>query len=394
MARRGFWTGGFGSLLAECPSLQTTTVGAIPATVTLDTGVTRSGPGSIKFNPAATAAEVTAYAIALGSPGFIRFYLKVTVLPNVITDIGWKLYGQSGAGQVAIRLTVAGAIVVGTGTPVGTSTTLLTDPNKWYRIEYWQDGAGNCELRIDGRTEFTSASGPTTSTNDLGDSGTTTTCTYYMADIAYDSTEWVGDSNLAVLLPTADSQRGTWTGGAGGTTNLFEAINNTPPIGTATETDLTQIENVDTTPDNSTDEYRVTMQTYAAAGVRGRVRDILRVIWHGEDVATGTKTGSCALFSNPAELSYKPFTFGEDVGALGTWPTNWRKTTPSPLVDNFHTENPTVDLAVAPVVAIRKTDTGNRVVSVCFLALIVEYIPETANPLVVPSPAVNRASRW
>src|SRR5213079_3376565 len=44
-------------------------------------------------------------------------------------------------------------------------------------------------------------------------------------------TSWPGEGNIVLLKPTSDNQIGSWTGGAGGTTNLWDAVNNTPPVG-------------------------------------------------------------------------------------------------------------------------------------------------------------------
>jgi hypothetical protein len=84
-------------------------------------------------------------------------------------------------------------------------------------------------------------------------------------------------------------------------------------------------------------------------------------------VATGTKTGSIRILSNPADAGAVAFTFGHNVGALGTHPTNWA-CTPTNFV-----ERPTVDVGTSPQMALRKTDTGSRVGSVELLGVYVDY---------------------
>jgi hypothetical protein len=189
-----------------------------------------------------------------------------------------------------------------------------------------------------------------------------------------------GNGKIVLLSPTADSQRGTFTGGAGGTTNLWDAVNNTPPTGlvSASATNTSQIESADTAGNTSTAEYRATLTTYTAAGVTGTVTLVHPGAWHGEDIATGTKTGSVGVLSNPAG-SLTTFTYGADLGAIGSWDVNWEWTFAAAIV------SPTVTLGTAPVMNIRKTDAGSAVASVCFMGMYVEFVPAAAGSLVFTS---------
>jgi len=197
----------------------------------------------------------------------------------------------------------------------------------------------------------------------------------YLDDIAENDDQgsfqnsWPGSGRVVLLVPTSDSQRGSWTGGVGGTTNLWEAVNNKPPIGTASETDTSQIESVDTSGDNATDEYRGTLQAPTAVGVSS-VLDALVLaqvsVWHGEDSSTGTKTGSVGFQASPVQASWDTFTYGNG-SALGTWPTNWSMTigTAQDLTGQ--------SVSATPVLAVRKTDANAEVVSICAFGAYVEF---------------------
>lgn len=182
----------------------------------------------------------------------------------------FSLYRKSG--------TAAGTKIAGKVCPVG----------KWWIIQLMQTyGTGSvdaAELRINGRVVATdsganagidswgAANFPFGFAGLLAAAGTTN-C--YVDDIAINDTSGTDENSwpnlngkVVLALPVADKVRGgtaPWTGGVGGTTNLFDAINNTPPIGTATETDLTQVEH----PGNggTSDQYLFDLTTPANLGM-------------------------------------------------------------------------------------------------------------------------------
>lgn len=318
-----------------------------------------------------------------------------------------------------IVLTTTGKLQLWTGftggSQVGSDSTLTVAVDTWYMLELKVrvDTGATDEVaaRVDG-TEFAAATGLSI-TDTAPDPGPETgwmsapgaNRVIYFDDHAFNDDQgaadntWPGEGKCVLMVPTADAQRGSWTGGAGGTTNLWDALNNLPPTGTATETNTTQVENADSSPDNTTDEYRATMQTYTALGIGAS--DTVRLaqlwVWHGEDVAAGVKTGEAWIASNPAETqpadNINPF--GPTAsGALGTFPTNWRLTLGGAIDASGVTKG------TAPVAHLRKTDTGTRVASACALWIYVEYeaAPAPTDRLppypIVVSDAVHRASRW
>jgi hypothetical protein len=101
-------------------------------------------------------------------------------------------------------------------------------------------------------------------------------------------------------------------------------------------------------------------------------------VCHGEDIATGTKSfyqklgdasgsGASAILADPAS----PVVAGGDVGALGTYPTNWR----------WASIPQTIDVGVRAVerYALWKNSGGTRVLSVCFMGVYVEYTPPSVS---------------
>lgn len=322
---------------------------------------------------------------------YMRMYWRKSADPSVVGTSGifWAR-GADSNNQFYVRLETDGTLTLrkmeaGVDSQIGSASAALSN-NTWYRIEvYWKINSAStdeCELRIDGvsvASTSTANIGTTNANFGWGTGGTGSTTD--MDDVAVndgtgsDQNTYPGEGQCSLLVPISDSQVGSWTGGAGGTTNLYLAVSNIPPVGTATETNTTQIENVDTSPDNSTDEYRANLTTYATAGiVAGDTINVLQpLVNHGEDAATGSKTGSFGLQSNPSQ-TYATFVYGDDSGSLGTFPSNWRTKQGNPVY------SPSPTLSSSPVLAVRKTDTGSRVASVDFLGMYVDWVPTNFTP--------------
>lgn len=379
MARTRIFGWDVGTLNAEL-SFTSGSVPDVVGSVSQEGTITNGSVGSLKLTPASGATGYWAGltgAVNWIAGSRIRFYVRITSLPGTARKL--LSCGASGA---SLRLNTDGTLtVLGSGSVLGSSTTALSDTARWYRIEFGSFSS-TVVLRIDGIEEVNVGSAESVGARLGADDTVASTYTAYVDDLVVDDAAWPAHSFVRMLLPTGDTQVGSWTGGVGGTTNLFDAVNNAPPIGTATETDLTQIESIDGSGDNATDEYRATIATYASAGIVGgdTVLAVAPLIWHGEDVSTGTKTGSVAMVANPNPASYQAFTFGGDIGALGTFPSNWQGTGPA-LVDS-----PSVTLSTNPQIAVRKTDAGTRVASICFIGLKVEYRPAAGGATDTPFP--------
>lgn len=371
--------------------------GVATGTVTTQSATkVRSGAQSAKVDSTGsnTASYVTIRGPAptLGVGYYCRCHFNFDQLPGSTVKILAGITEASGA-IVSARLTSAGKLqlfndVAGTQIGSDSTATVAIDSDTCAEL-YMLTASGSIdatELRLNG-VRVAAASSLALSDSAAGrfrigwvDAPGASKVVYLDDAGINDSTgshhnSWCGWEEKVVLLrPISDSQDGTWTGGAGGTGDLSTAVDNTPPIGTASETDSTQIESIDDTGNNSTDEYRANMTTYSTAGITAN--DLITVIHsitdHGEDVTAGNKTGNQSILSNPAQGASDGFTFGDDAGALGTWSSNWSSKWGSAI--NY----PSVTLGTSPVVAIRKTDSGTRVASVDFIGIYVEYLPGKA----------------
>jgi hypothetical protein len=356
---------------------------------------------------AAAAARTGSYGLRLGDSQFIgytipgavvsrtyfhRFYLRTSAAPAVASRL-WVASDLSSGLDPFLRLNTDLTLqaMYDTNSPVALgSPSAALSTNTWYRIEcsYRINTSTNddaFEVLIDG-TSLASSTTLNLGTGAIvrfaiGSSAQAHGVNLDFDDIAVNDDQgasqnsWPGSGNVVLCLPISDSQDGSWTGGAGGTgIDLSLAVKNTPPTGTATETDTTQIESIDASGDNATDEYRANLTTYTNAGIGGSdtITLIQPMCIHGEDVGTGTKTGSLGLQANPSQ-TYATFTYADDIGALatfgGAFDTNWKTKNGAPVYA------PSVTLGSSPVLAVRKTDAGTRVASVCAMGLYVDYIP-------------------
>lgn len=301
----------------------------------------------------------------------------------------WSGNGTTNGGSV--RLTSGGKLQLFndvTDTQIGSDSAMTVAVDTWYALELSvliNTGATDTlEARVDGTSI---ASGTSLSLTDtlsdvarlrLGVLTSTTSFSVYFDDFAInadvgaqqlswptvDGTYGSTKNKIVAGLPISDSVVGSWTGGAGGTTNLFDAVDNAAPAGTASETDTTQIENAI---NGGGTNYVANMQDYTTAGVPSgaTIAVLMGYCSHGEDATSGAKTGQYKAASNPSG-TFKTFTFGGDGGALGTWPTNWKDT-------NFVEYSPSVTLGTSPTFELDKTDTGTTVASVCFMGYQVQY---------------------
>lgn len=346
------------------------------AGATFDSAIFRSGLYSAKIVPASTV-QTYVTALGAGTSGYLRFYVRVTVRPASTARL---ICGAILASTINLRLNPDGTIAHYLNTTLtGTSTSALTDTTHWYRIEIrTPNGSSVPVLLIDGVTEVTGSPSGWTFAARLGASDSVAdTYTAYFDDVSVDGANFPGESRIVLLKPISDNARATlWTGGTGGTTNLFDAVDNTPPAGTATETNTTQIEHAGGAA-GSTDAYDANMTSYSTAGLSpsDTVNAIRFFIIHGEDSGTGTKLLNFSLVSNPAQATtLANFAAGADAGALGTYPTTWTATV------NGIVTSPSVTVGTSPVMRVVRPETASRVASVCFMGMYVDYTEHRSPP--------------
>lgn len=373
MTRQGIIGWETNSLSGEPPS--TPAVAAISGpgssgSVSIESSIVRTGAKSLKVNPASGAAGwwEAASGEQASTDAYHRFYVRLTVLPASSR----QLWGDLASWHIKINSSGTLSLFDG-ATSKGTSLQSLTDTTKWYRVELFI-GISSQEIRIEGTTEVSASDSITIAYNMRFGSEDTVAATYtaYFDDYARDSSTFPGEGSVALLIPISDNARDTlWTGGVGGTTSLFDAVNNTPPIGTATETDLTQIEHAGGAA-GTTDRYDANMTTYSTAGITAAhvIKTLYPFMWTGEDIATGNKILTFEIFSNPAVGSgHANFNVAPSSGALGTWPTGWW------MASGPITSSPSVTLGTSPVMRVIRPETVSRVASVCFMGIYVEYAP-------------------
>jgi hypothetical protein len=243
----------------------------------------------------------------------------------------------------------------------------------WHKVDAYWYGTNQIKVWVDGVLEI-----------DGTFTGATYSWSFGTAYASFNSTgSYTGISDVAlwsgwdgvlpktyqvfILKAISDQTRGTWTGGVGGTSNLFEAINNYPPVGSDSETDITQIENATNT---ANQDFVFNCSTYASVGIE----DPTQILWvqpfciHGEDANTGTKTGNLWVSSNPTSSidSNYQFTFGSDAGALLVYPSYW-----APWSGPAVAGSSSINVYSSPQVTIRAVSATTRVRSICCAGLYV-----------------------
>jgi hypothetical protein len=372
-----------------------------PGPITFDTATKRSGARSFKLDTGASSqtsfVQPAVNSSTIGS--YFRAYLNFAAFPTsgncrifqhgdavITTPTKGFLIQILSDGSIAAQNANGGATL---GTPF--STYFLTT-NTWYRFEafttYGVGATDSVIVRVtpDGgtTTELCNASGLNLNNDAIGLSWAAGWCSspnanavMYVDDIALNDTtgtdqnSFPGDGKVALLLPISDNARATlWTGGGGGLTNLWDAVNNTPPVGIASGNNTSQIEHAGGAA-GTTDSYDANMTTYTTAGVGASdtVKLVEYVIVHGEDVATGTKLLNMQLVSNPTDTISANFTAGNDAGQATTYPTLWVARR------NGIVYNPSVTKGTSPVARVRRPEIATRVASVCFMGVFVEYQP-------------------
>lgn len=219
---------------------------------------------------------------------------------------------------------------------------------------------------------------------------------YYVDDAAFNDDQganqnsWPGPGHVALLKPISDNARGAnWTAGAGGTTNLWDAVNNTPPVGVAlaSATNTSQVKNA---AKDSAGTYDANVQSYTTGGLGAAdtvtLTQPIAVIGNG---AATARSMAVTGVSNPASAEVLGNTLAT---AAGTFPTGW--TTLFGTVSYA----PAVTLGTSPVVRVRRNTSNNTDANMaCFMGMIVESVPGVARlplPIATTLAAVRRSRTW
>lgn len=282
-------------------------------------------------------------------------------------------------------------------TLIGSAITLALAT--WYRVELKLKVAvaagadDTVELRVDGATVASSTAtvgttGPTSVTFGGGPIGTGTAGDFRVDDMALNDstggaqTTWCGEGRVLLLKPTADSARVGFTGGGAGTTNLWDAVNNTPPVGAASPgTNASQIGDAT---NNATDTYDASVQSYAAAGVQPPdTVTLVEPIANGGNSTVTSRTLAVSGVSNPVSAE---LTAASGVAAAAAFPTGWS------TVKGTVVYAPAVTLGTAPVVRVRKGTASADNMMYDLLGLTVEFVSLPPGSIRSVRQAVNRSA--
>jgi hypothetical protein len=358
---------------------------------TLDTAVKRSGTSSFKCDSTAgstssaiviPANAATTFIAAMGVKYFAScwFYIpSATGLPTTtnrlvnFVNVSTLICAASLTPSGKIRLVDAAAAQIGSDS----SATVTTDT--WYHLslatEINTGSTDHAEVQLNG------VSVASTTTAALAEVAPThirigfpvspgVSKVVYLDDIVINDDNgsvhntWPGDDKVVLLLPTADSARDAgWFAGLSATTNLWDAVDNIPPIGIApgSATATSQITNAAST---TTDVYSATMKTYTAAGIAsGDTVTAVQGIVEAANGANSADTIGVSIFSNPAVTEV----LGSIPSTGSAYPSQWFRLSPSIA------ENPSLTLGTAPVMRVRKNLAATRRHTVCFMGMYVSY---------------------
>lgn len=344
----------------------------------------RTGAASMRFNPGSSQ---SAYITNVTTGTYQHFGLYIASLPSVTRII------IGSAAQINVRLTSDGHLeYYSLTTLVGTSSGVLsTGTWYWIGVRHGSGSASDVVVQVDGSTFVTATSnwaGTTTGASFVGAVGTEASAIdFYIDDWITDDAGFLAPSKVDLALPISDNTVTGVTDGNGGTSNLWECINNIPPVGVASANEAANPTANIRFPASTTCQYIFNLETYASLGVgsANELNALQTVIRHGEDINTGTKNGSdTGLISNPAQNnSLTGFIFGTDGGAHAAESgSNFWVTRFGSLITNAGTLAG-ITIGSSPRQAIQRVS-ESRVGCVDFAALLVAWTPAAAKSLLVP----------
>lgn len=312
-----------------------------------------------------------------------RFYIRLLALPST-TNTFFQLIDTTPTAFDRLRLDSSGYLIVTDGTNSASSNRALSVDGLWHRIEFdcgWNAGAGR-RVFVDGSEWASTGLGAATVKTGIAfgwidtNPGDIVFDDLVLDDASFSTSGSPSDSQVSLLLPVSDSSIGTWTGGAGGTTSVFQGIDNIPPVGlaNASGTNASQIKNANA---SANQDGKFSCQSYTTAGISGTVHSVMAVCNDG--ASANTIAGGVWLDSNPAQTAGgNSFDYGNASTVAGTFPTGWKSHVGPVSVE------PSVTLGTSPVVAVRKTTATASVAHVDFLGVYVEWTPAPVIPSGTP----------
>lgn len=370
----------------EAQQAQTDTGSSFTGTASYSTAQHRTGAASMRCNPAS--------GVAGGGGGgdpsnaYHHFGFYVATLPSLER----RIYGPIGIGGLNVRLTPTGTLTVYDNTTLlGTSSAAFATPG-WHWVGIRQaTGTSVVFLQIDGLNEVTATATITQWTSAIGFLTTEASAAdVFVDDIVIDSAGFLASTNVDTAFPISDNTVTGVTDNNGVTTNIWDAVNNTPPVGVASANEAANPKTGMHYPSAVSCTYVANMETYTTLGVASasEVIAVQPVLRHGEDIATGTKNGALpGVSANPSLTESGTFVFGGDAGAhaaeVGLWVTKFG-TMRTVQTDPISFAGITV--GTSPTVTTTRLS-ESRVGCADFIGLIVVWTPVVARvPYVNPMP--------
>jgi hypothetical protein len=364
------------------------------AGLSIETAAPISGRGSFKFtSPTADAAIGWSQAYVTDRDYFWSPAFQFSAAPAAQTVLA-VVRDTAFAVRATVELTTARTLVLrsGAGTVLGTSAVLAAATPHRFTLHYrapsvsgpgtaglWVMPARGTEVEV--VAQGTTLTGNTSAVTAPGRFDLYVTAnngiTVLFDDVILNDGTGTAenarptDERHVLLRPVSDSARVGFTGGAGATTNLFDAVDNTPPVGVseATATATSQIKDLTT---STTDTYDAQLAAFTAALTAGggglSVGDGVKlvsplVVYAPGAGGTAPQVGLVGV-SNPV-LAETVVVGG--TTAAGTYPSGWRTSRGAVAY------SPAPTLTTGPVLRARKAAAPNT--HIALLGMYVAYTP-------------------
>ena len=352
--------------------------GAFSGTSSYDTGTVRTGARSFRCNPAsgATGFWQSSPSASFANGKYTHFGLRIASMPSVA-----RLIFGAAAGGVQLRLNTDGTLTyLHSGTVIASSTTTLTT-GVWYWIGIrCITGTSVVIAQIDGVDAITGTVTVASATANYGCNGTEASAIdIYIDDIISDDAGFLQPSNVDTALPISDNTVTGVTDNNGGTSNIWECVNNTPPAGVASANEAANPAAGMHFPASTTCNYIANLESYTTLGINtgDTVLAVQTLVRHGEDIATGTKNlQNVGALTNPT-VAGASVTAGNDGGAHGAEQGQWQ-----PAVGTL-TTSPSVTLGTSPTIRTSRIS-QSRLACLDFMGMTVAWTPAAAAATFAP----------
>lgn len=347
----------------------------------INTSIKHSGDASLECHAAGDYAQ-WAHNFVRNRDYFLRMYIY---LSSEAMGAATTLFRAHNANTVSVRIGAGRNIQLRTGTNGGTllGSSEAISTNAWHRVEVmWNHNTTGSNSTVSLRVDGIEVVAPTTS--DLGSTDFTLIQVGAIAgnhglsdfliddvilndDDNVDPQSWPGYSKIGLLKPIGDTNRVGWTAGAGGTTNLYQAVDNIPAddgvaIGSATNTSQ-----IKTVAGAVNDAYEATMELW---GTYIRNVDLVKHIDAVAQIGNSTTTTRHLglILSNPTITETNIPTY--NAVAVDTFPTGWVTN----RVGIHNTNGHSLSFVSFPTVRVERTVTNDDQ-TVSFLGIYFEWIP-------------------